>query len=209
MRAMSVLIVSAFLFAGCNQEVRTATPQSSAQALSTPTATDQELLTAGSDVRVYIVNGPGGSCLPDGESVADLESVSTEGVNVGKTAAGYAQSGIVLNITTGGTTPSATGTTSGSASGTQSPAQSVTSSPIQDVKPEFTSAVPITVGLPGSATSGSANAGGSGGSVTNPNASPSQSPQYTQLRVPAQYAADLVALIQGWLAQRAATTQPE
>lgn len=212
-----LLVCFAFLaIVGCNQETKTVSPLVAAQDQITPTITAQDQMTAGSDVRIIVINAPGSTEVPlDGDDDELIQSVTGPGVSVGKTSARAAQSGFVFNITTGGTTPTATTSATGTASATQNPNQSTTASPIQDVKPEFTSAVPITVGLPGSAVSGSANAAGSGGQLSNPQANPTQTPQYTTLNVPAQYAADAISFLKEFLAIKAAgktpvvTSQPE
>jgi hypothetical protein len=213
--ALALLTIACL--AGCAQNTEATSPQRSAQDQITPTSTGQELLTAGSDVKVYIINAPGASGLPDdidGDGQEDGETapwVTAPGTTVGKTNAGYAQSGIVLNITTGGTAPSATGTTTGTANAAQTPSQHQTVSPVQDIKPEVTAAAPITVGLPGSATSGTANVAGSGGQMGSPVSSPVQTPTYADFRVPIQYADQALKVLQDMIARATAgaTTQPQ
>ncbi len=223
--SLIALFVHCILMAGCAQNTEATSPQRSEQVQQTPTLTAQDQMTAGSDVRVYIINAPGASGLPDenttdGDPTPNGEDdaapwVTAPGTTVGKTNAGYAQSGIVVNITTGGTTPTATGNAASNATAGQTPSQNQTVSPVQDIKPEVTAAAPITVGMPGSATSGNANVAGSGGQMGDPQANPTQTPTWTQLRVPANYAADAIALLKQFFDMKAAgktpvlTSQPE
>jgi hypothetical protein len=196
------LLVPLFIFLiGCAQNTESIAPQASDQQQVTPTATTQDLMTAGSDIRINIYNAPGSEELPDeGEENTDLiEAVAAPGVTVGKTRGRAVQSGFVFNITTGGTAPTATGSATGTSTASQTPSQNQTVSPVQDIKPEVTAAAPITVGLPGSATSGSANVAGSGGQMGDPTTSPTQTPTWTQLKVPAQYAADAIAFLRDFL----------
>ena len=193
---------------GCAQNTETVAPQKVDQQQVTPTVTAQDLMTAGSDVRVFIINAPGASGLPDadGDLTQSVESLTPAAI--GKTNAGYVQGGITLNITTGGTTPSATGTTTGTATATQNPNQTTSANPVQDIKPELTTAVPITVALPGSAASSTANAAGSGGQLTNPSTTNTQTPQYTTLSVPANMAASAVEWLKQLFAIKAAGGTP-
>jgi hypothetical protein len=202
------LLVPLFIFLiGCNQENTAVSPQITPQQQSTPTVTDQEQMTAGSDVRVKvtIVNAPSRDDVPkdaEGDVPSDLVTSATgETSTASGVKAGYAQAGInvTIPITTGGTTPSNTGSAVSTASASQTPSQSTTLSPVQDVKPEFTSSVPIVVTFPGGAGSASANAAGSGGQMGDPQANPTQTPTLTQLAVPAQYAADAIAFLRDFL----------
>ena len=215
--ACVILSLIACILIGCAQNTDATSPQRTDQVMQVPTTTAQDLMTAGSDVRVYIINAPAAPGLPydDAELEALIESQNGAAGSVPKVNAGYAQAGINVNITTGGTTPSATGSTTGTASSAQTPSQNQTVSPVQDIKPEVTAAAPITVGLPGSATSGTANVAGSGGQLSDPVTSPMQTPTWTQLQVPTNYAADAIAFLKEFLAIKAAggtpvvTSQPE
>jgi hypothetical protein len=219
-RARIVFLLVPALFIGCAQNTESIAPQASDQQQVTPTVTAQDQMTAGSDVRVFIINAPGNGTLPPnptGDDEVDGMLASTDGLaaTTGKVNSGYAQAGINVNITTGGTTPTATGSATGTSTASQTPSQNQTVAPVQDIKPEVTAAAPITVGLPGSATSGSANVAGSGGQMGDPTTSPTQTPTWTQLKVPAQYAADAIAFLRDFLRIKSEggtpvlTSQPE
>lgn len=145
---------------GCAQNTETPVGQWTDQTAATPVATDQQAATQGSQVYVWVVNAPGRATMPNpgevsigtGESLSKLlASAKNEagGNEVTGVDAGFAQSGITINVTTGGTAPSLTGTATGTGSATQSPGQSVASYPIQDIKPEITATVPIGLAMPG------------------------------------------------------------
>lgn len=154
--ALSVLVG----LAGCAQKTETPVGQWTDQTAATPVATDQQAATQGSQVNVWIVNAPGKGALPNpgevsigtGESLSKLlESARNEagGNEVQGVDAGYAQSGITINVTTGGTAPSLTGTATGTGSASQAPSQNVASYPVQDVKPEISASVPMGLAMPG------------------------------------------------------------
>lgn len=152
--------VLALLSVGCAQNTETPVGQWTDQTAATPVATDQQAATQGSQVNVWIVNAPGKGNLPNpgevtigaGDALSKLLDKATNdagGNAVDGVTAGYAQSAITVNITTGGTTPSLTGTATGTGSASQAPGQSVASYPVQDVRPEITATVPIGVAMPG------------------------------------------------------------
>lgn len=176
-RGMGIgLFVVAALFAffgGCAQNTETPVDQVSEQQTTTPTTNEQDQATQGSQVNVWVVNAPGTSSMPNPGTV-DLGTGSAAtkllddcenaagGNAVHGVDAGYAQSGITINVTTGGTTPSATGTATGSASAGQTPSQNVTASPELRARGEVSAAMPIGVAAPGGMVDQQATATGRG-----------------------------------------------
>lgn len=190
---------------GCDAHNKSAVTQVPEQRLETPTVTSQEQGTQGTVINNNFYFGAAG----ESPGLVDLSDGKGEQLPYKTVAArvdgeplttnmGWVMAGNTINIpiTTGGTTPSVTGTATGSASGTQTPTQTSNANPVQTVTPEFTSAVPISVGLPGSAVSGSANAAGSGGTMGNPTASPTQTPNYAMLKVPQEYASQAIGFLE-------------
>jgi len=173
--ALITLAVFAALAAGCAQDT-TATSAQPTRQIQAPVA-DQAAQGSKSDVRVYIVNAPGGNSLPDDgngalldlanpeNAVASIgETSSTEtGSAVKDTRAGYVQSGFTLNIHTGG---SSTGAQATGATGSQAstPGASISQSPNQEPRANVTT--PIAVGLPGSAPQATGTGALEGGSAT-------------------------------------------
>lgn len=156
----SAATLALVVFAGCAQNTETPVGQRTDQTAATPVATDQQAATQGSQVNVWIVNAPGKGTLPKpgevtigaAESLTKLLDQATNdagGNAVDGVTAGYAQSAITVNITTGGTTPSLTGTATGTGSASQAPSQNVASYPVQDVRPEISASVPIGLAMPG------------------------------------------------------------
>jgi hypothetical protein len=199
----AILTLTLVLFCGCAQNTESTVPQRVQQDQVTPTVTAQDQMTAGSDIKVYIINAPGASGLPDdldGDGQEDGETapwVTAPGTSIGKTNAGYAQSGIVLNITTGGTTPTATGSSTGTATSTQTPSQNQSNTPT--LSPETSLSANAGFGMPGSALSQQATAAGSGGTVSGTEQTNTQTPQYTQIKASVDRLAQMIDLIRAAL----------
>jgi hypothetical protein len=113
-----ILIGSLVWVAGCAQSTETPVKQLA------PAAAEQDQATQGSQVYVWILNGPGREGVPapgpEGAAVSKL-SAGVDATDVDSPAA-FNQAGIRLTINTGSTTPTATGTASPSVS----PSQDVT-----------------------------------------------------------------------------------
>lgn len=223
MTAWKLALIFVLLAAiGCNQDQASKVTQVPEQRQVTPTETNQRQGTQGTVINnnFWFGTAPAGDLpasvqLPEGFK---LPFNTSSGGSTTNTGWGMAGNNITLTMTTGGTTPSVTGTASGTATASQVPSQTSNASPVQDVKPEFTSAVPISVGLPGSAVSGTANAAGSGGQLSNPSTSTSQSPLYQMIKVPQEYASKAIAVLEqaisAWQKGKSvdvseATSQPE
>lgn len=152
---LAIFLIGLALALGCAQNTETPQTQVPTQQTETPTATNQDAATQGSQVYqyIYVVNSPTRGDAPNGGEfaiasekgdVASLASASGAGGGTIDTAHGrYTQGGISISapITTGGTTPTLTGTTTGSATASQTPSQSQTVSPVQDIKPEISLSV--------------------------------------------------------------------
>lgn len=124
---------------------------------TTPTTTTQETAGQGSQVYVWIINGGADAPVPGaatqvGGAIASIAGGRSDaaGSRADSVTGQSVQSGVTLNITTGGTTQTPTGSTTGSATGTQTAAQTATQTPTQTVRPEISASVPIGVGMPGS-----------------------------------------------------------
>ncbi len=160
------------LLMGCAQNTEAPIDQFTGQETLTPTTTDQEAATQGSQVYVWVVNAPGRGGLPDTSDLllgpedgvkSRIQNLTNQdGTALAGTDAGYAQAGINITITTGGTTPSLTGTTTATASAAQTPSAYPTLTPTQDIKPEASVAVPIGVAMPGGMVDQQATATGKG-----------------------------------------------
>ncbi len=147
------------LYTGCAQNTEVPVVQETGQDLLSPTSTDQDAATQGSQVNVWVINAPARGSLPvtvpvdlgaeDGISNLVEQVKTAEGADIQGTDAGYAQSAITINVTTGGTTPSQAGTTTATASASQTPSAYPTVSPVQEVRPETSASVPIGIALPG------------------------------------------------------------
>lgn len=175
---------------GCQQGTQTAVTQTPVQDTNVMPATRQYEKTAGPVINIQASNVPPSTTQPaEATQGAVTKATATdvsEGVNHLSTGAGL----VVYQFNTiniGNQTPTQTGTTTGTGTATQTPTQTSSLTPTQTVTPEFTTAVPISVGMPGSAVSGTANAAGSGGTLSNPTTTASQTPTYTLLKVPADY----------------------
>lgn len=212
MRAKNSWVAAALLLVaiGCNQSTVTPVEQGTDQVQQTPTTTDQDAATQGSQVYVYVINAHGARGLPTpGGDVAGAIAAAAGGEDESTLRTnGYWQSGFTINVNTGSTTPSLTGTTTGSATGTASPAQTASAYPIQDIKPETSASVPIGVAMPGGIVDQQATATGKGTSdVAKSN---TNDVKWAQLRAAADslgVGADaLIKLLQGMIAP---TSQPE
>jgi hypothetical protein len=199
----AVTLLAIACLAGCQQETQTVSPQITNQDQNDPASTKQTNLAGGGDVYVYNINNPGAEGIEDvdGDDQPDAADSATpwvdaEGKKIGPTRSGY-NLVAVTNIGTGATSPSATGSAVSNASAGQNPSQNTTAAPVQDVKPEFTTAIPIAFGMPGSAVDSNANAAGSGGQLSNPTNTTTQTPQWTYIKVPTDQAANVL----GWLQQ--------
>lgn len=153
---MKYLALSLLLPVGCAQNNRQPL-ELFGPSQTTPTTTTQETAGQGSQVYVWIINGGAEAPTPGAMASAGAALASISGGRSdasGNRADGVTgqavQSGVTLNITTGGTTQTPTGSTTGSASGTQTAAQTATQTPTQTVRPEISASVPIGVGMPGS-----------------------------------------------------------
>lgn len=214
--ALPLAFASSCIIVGCAQNTEATSPQRSDQAQVTPTTTAQDLMTAGSDVKVFIINAPGHEDLPDEYSGSEgdiIESSNGQTATTGKMKAGYAQAGFTINITTGGTTPSATGHATGTATSSQTPAnnQDIKS----DLRPETSLSANAGFGMPGSALSQQATAAGSGGTVSDTAQTATQTPTYTQLIGQIDQMAKMIEVFRqaleanGMIAKKEPTTQPE
>ncbi len=167
-----LLIGVMFLVVGCAQGTAVPIVQDTGQETITPTTTDQDAATQGSQVNVWVINAPGRGGLSDpapislggdsGISMLVDKVANADGATIEGTDAGYAQSGINITINTGSTTPGQSGTTTATASVAQTPSAYPTVSPIQDIKPETSASVPIGVALPGGMVDQQAIATGKG-----------------------------------------------
>ncbi len=166
-----VLIVLVILPVGCGQQTAAPVEQVTEQAAITPSTTEQEQAAQGSQVYVWVVNGPGSNGLPtagmlDLKSDEALALIGQAAGATGGSATGvqgrFAQAGFSINIGTGAG-PGQTGTTTGTTSGTsQTPSASSTAYPTQHVAPELSFAVPIGVAAPGGLVDQQATATGRG-----------------------------------------------
>jgi len=169
---MTKLIVSVLtigLLAGCGlQDPDKITQDSTNQ---NPAITGQEQATQGSQVTVYVQNAPGkegggpSTVLGGGSLAAAVKQAKNEagGNDSGSVDATYAQTGITLNITTGGTTPGQTG--SSSSQGSITPSATLTSSPTQDVRAGVS--IPVGFAMPGGLVEQTVSAmGGEGSTAT-------------------------------------------
>jgi FlaG/FlaF family flagellin (archaellin) len=169
MTKLVIGVMSLGLLAGCGLQDPDTIVQDSQN--KSPAVTTQDAATQGSQVTVYVQNAPGRegggpSTVLGGGSVqaAILEAKNEAGGNdSGKVDATYAQTGITLNITTGGTTPSLTG--SAATTGTITPTSTLTSSPTQDVRAGVS--IPVGFAMPGGLVEQTVSAmGGEGSTAT-------------------------------------------
>lgn len=166
-----VVIVLLVLPIGCGQQTAVPVDQGSEQQTITPSTTAQEQAAQGSQVYVWVVNGPGKGDLPnpgalDLKSDADAAIIgNASGANGGEASAvdgRFAQAGFSININTGAG-PGQTGTTTGTTSGTsQTPSAAATAYPSQEIKPSIS--IPVGVAMPGGSNTQQANAVGEGSS---------------------------------------------
>lgn len=163
-----IALVLTFGLAGCSQQTKS-DPVLNSDAAQVGTQ-DQAAQGSASHVNVYIQNVPdyqgvdrGGNATND--PAAGVEGVSTDGNGnvLARAAATFAQSGITLNIHTGGSTTGQQSAT-GPGSQAQNPGSSVSQTPNQE--PSASLAVPISVAMPGGAASGSASAAGPSGTAS-------------------------------------------
>jgi len=167
-----ILLAGMLVFGGCAQSTHTPFAQQPVQDVLTPTSSEQESATQGSTVSIWVLNAPGRAGTPatpqtalgDGGIAPLLAQIENAEGKADVAGAGYAQSGIHVTVTTGGTTPTQTGTATGTATATASPVGTQTASPVQDVKPETGVAVPIAV-APGGIVDQAASASGGEGSA--------------------------------------------
>lgn len=120
---MKYLALSLLLPVGCAQNNRQPL-ELFGPSQTTPTTTTQETAGQGSQVYVWIINGGAEAPTPGAMASAGAALASISGGRSdasGNRADGVTgqavQSGVTLNITTGGTTQTPTGSTTGSASG--------------------------------------------------------------------------------------------
>lgn len=210
--SLAAVLLPAVL-AGCQQETRTGVTQVPEQSQVNPTQTRQYEKTAGPVIYINTRNADFPTTRP-AELTQGAVTKLAEGVAAVTTPGGMSQADgrqVVIQYNTiniGNQEPAITGTTTGTATAGQTPSQTSNVYPTQTVTPEFTSAVPITFGMPGSAVSGAANAAGSGGTLSNPSANPTQTPTYTTMSVPAQYAGQIATLIMDFLGKIKGTAAP-
>ncbi len=153
---------------GCGQSTTAPVNQTNDQATTTPTTTEQDAATQGSQVNVWVINAPGKQSLPDpGGVTLDSEDGVDALIDSAKGDAGgsadgvggrYAQAGFSIVINTGSTTPSQTGTTTGTGTAAQNPTTTQTQSPTQ----ENTGSVPVGFAAPGGMVDQQATATGKG-----------------------------------------------
>lgn len=167
-----LFVVIVALVSGCGQQAAQVQDQPSIQPQET--RTDQQAAAQG-NIYVTVQNAPDGkggapvkpTADPAGEGDAISEWINAAassgpgGNTSGGQRATYAQSGVTVNVTTGGTSPSLTGTATGGAQ-TQTPSIAGTQTPTQHIQPETSAAVPIAVALPGGNNSQQATATGRG-----------------------------------------------
>lgn len=177
--ALIAVAVFALLFTGCAQDSDQKVKTDNVQSTPTPVATDQSAATQGSTVNVWVVNAPGKSTLPntggidlgtgDGSSLAGLGTCDLEnGTNsanansIATAKAGYQQSGITVNVTTGGTAPSLTGSATGAPNVGLTSNANTTQNPELRARGEVSAAMPIAVAMPGGMNDQQATATGRG-----------------------------------------------
>jgi hypothetical protein len=197
--AVTLLVIACL--AGCQQKTQTVSPQITNQDQNDPASTKQTNLAGGGDVNIYNINNPGAEGIvdEDGDGKPDEADdatpwVNADGKQVGKTRSGFNQVA-VINVGTGATSPTASGSTVSNANAGQNPSQSTTAAPTQRVEPQTTLSLAIPVGLPGSAVSGTANAAGQGGQLSNPNTTSNQQPATAFLEVPKDQAASAISFL--------------
>ncbi len=173
-----ILLAAGVSVFGCAQSTDVPLDQQSAQQSQTNATSADDAATQGSNVHINVINAPGDSRLPNsGDPELGDGTVGFPGLIDGlasgqnttdltKSNAGYAQAGINISVTTGGTTPSLGGATAGNATGTQTASATQAANPSQTVTPEFTTAISAPVALPGGIADGASSAGGSGGTST-------------------------------------------
>lgn len=205
------------LAGGCAQNNETPVTQTAGQ--TTPTTTDQDAATQGSQVYVYVVNAPGKDGLPqpgDFQSTTGLGAailaeagtqVSSDGAgnSTAGAKAGYVQSGLTINVTTGGTTPSLTGSTTGSA--TQTPTASPASSPTQHIDPRISASVPIAVAQPGGMIDQQATAA-TEGSTASPTKTSENELRWQRIEAAADQLEKIAPLLQKFFETQTPETQP-
>jgi hypothetical protein len=176
-----VAVISA-LVPGCAQQTTTPVGQLTGQETVTPTTTDQDAATQGSQVYVYLFgpgySGPEQPVILGGGVTTELGLGPNEirqGVVVPpdsseepRTVAGNdnSASSMTVTITTGGTAPSLTGTTTGTATASQTPTASPVVTPTQDVRPRTAIDIPVGVAMPGGIASPSGGATAGEGTLT-------------------------------------------
>ncbi len=171
--------VGAMLFGGCAQNTEGRLKTDNTQSTPTPVATDQSAATQGSTVNVWVVNAPGKSTLPNtgGIDLTTNESAALGGLgtcdltdaansananSIATAKAGYQQSGITVNVTTGGTAPSLTGSATGAPNVGLTSNASTTQNPELRARGEVSAAMPIGVAMPGGMVDQQATATGRG-----------------------------------------------
>lgn len=173
---VALLLLALLTLPGCAQHTAAPVDQPTQQAQAP--ISDQAAQGSNSHVWVYIQNAPSDNALPsesggsglilnlgEGGGPATLAEANSDGNGNGvrDTRAGYVQSGLTLNIQTGGSSagPQSTGAVSGQAS---QPGATITQSPEQ--RPEAAVTVPVAVALPGGAASSSGGGATGQGTVT-------------------------------------------
>lgn len=171
--------VFGLLIGGCAQDSDQRLKADNVQSTPTPVATDQSAATQGSTVNVWVVNAPGKSTLPNtgglellpiGEpglsglgtcDLADADNSATAN-SIATAKAGYQQSGITVNITTGGTAPSLTGSATGAPNVGLTSNANTTQNPELRARGEASVAMPVGIAAPGGMVDQQATATGRG-----------------------------------------------
>lgn len=194
---------------GCAQNTETPASQVPNQAQVTPTQTREYQKNAGPVIYVEAYNTPNPTTRPaavTSGAVTKAEGATVaDGTRTAKSDATYFVYQTVT-INTGDQVPGQTGTTTGSATSTQTPSQTVNSTPTQTVEPS--TAVPVSVALPGGTSNATGSAAASGGTTGAQSASPTQTATNTPVTVTGttDKLATLLTALQSYLSQLNATT---
>ncbi len=212
-----MLAIAPILLFGCAQNNETPVNQNAGQV--TPTVTDQDAATQGTQVYLYVINAPGKDGVPSpgdfqastglGAAIAAEAGSEVTSGNAGNSVAGakagYVQAGFTVNITTGNTTPGLTGSTTGSAA--QTPTASPTASPTQHVDPRISASVPVAVAMPGGMNDQQATAA-TEGSTASPTKTSENELRWQRIEAAAAQLEKLAPLLEQMFGQPVPTTQP-
>ncbi len=214
MFAASFLLLFAVVAIGCTQDTNQGVKQDAAQTTNTPTKTQQDTATQGSQIYVTqnFWNAPerkdecqswdeGGPVpadpikVPVTETLALADASTTRDSQTVKGATGrFNQAGNgVIYLQTGGTTPTVTGSATGSGSASQIPGQTGSQDARQRIDPNTTAAAQFA--MPGSAPSQQASTAGQG-STSSPTQSNAQTAEYLQLKADKETLQKYISLLE-------------